>query len=75
MVRSHSNLLHENIYFESHMLDSEAEKDFKLIELLKSRPGNSVIYCATGNCVDYVHELLRGQGLPSFRFHKRMAFG
>lgn len=63
---------HQFAYFESHLLDSEAEKDFKLIELLKARQGNAIVYCATANAVDYVHDFLSAHGIESLRYHNRM---
>jgi ATP-dependent DNA helicase RecQ len=62
----------EHVYLQSHLLDSEAEKDFKLIELLKLRQGNAVVFCATGNAVDYVHDLLSAHGIESLRYHRRL---
>jgi ATP-dependent DNA helicase RecQ len=67
-----TNLQHENVYFESHLLESEEEKEFKLLELLKPRQGNTVVYCATSNAVDYVHAFLSAHGIESLRFHPRM---
>jgi|GEM_PF-4582457 len=72
MIHSQSNQPHENVYFESHLLESEEEKDFKLLELLKVRQGNVVIYCATSNATDYVHGFLLAHGIESLRYHKRM---
>lgn len=62
----------DNVYFESHVLESEYEKDFKLVELLKHRQGSTIVYCATANAAEYVHTFLREHGLDSLRFHKRM---
>lgn len=72
LSQSHSNLLHENVYFEAYLLEREGEKDFKLLELLKAVQGNAVVYCATSNASDYVHEFLSARGIESVRYHKRM---
>lgn len=66
------SLHQENIYFESHLLESDAIKDFKLIELLSSRQGNTVVHCATPNAAEYVHKLLADCHMASLIYHRRL---
>jgi len=65
-------LHHKNLYFESYLTENEAEKDQKLIEFLRPRQGNTIVYCATSNAVEYVHQHLQKHGIESLRHHKRM---
>lgn len=62
----------EHCYFESHMPATEAEKDFKLVELLKARSGNAVVYCASSNAVQFVQTFLKEHGMEVLCLHKRM---
>ncbi len=64
--------LHENIFYESQLLESEESKDFKLLELLKSQSGRTIVYCATSKAADYVHKFLNERGITSLRYHQRM---
>ncbi|NJM09738.1 MAG: hypothetical protein HC883_02240 [Bdellovibrionaceae bacterium] len=48
-------LHHENIYFEAYLTENDGAKDLKLLEMLRPRQGNTIVYCATSNAVEYVH--------------------
>lgn len=65
-------MLHDNIYFETHLTESDAAKDMKLLELLHGPAGRTVVYCATGNATEYVHQLLRDHRIDARCHHPRL---
>lgn len=62
-----------NVFFESHWLETETGKNLKLLELLRPRQGNAVVYCSSINAVEYVHRYLHDHGLESLRHHRKMS--
>jgi ATP-dependent DNA helicase RecQ len=56
-----------NLYFE---VQKPRDKKAALMECLEARKDSSgIVYCATRKAVEEVHELLRGRGFSSARYH------
>ena len=67
-----SGVLRDNLHYETVHVEKETDKPERLVELLKSTPGNGIIYCATIKMVEETTEFLKSRGLSVTRYHGKL---
>jgi RecQ family ATP-dependent DNA helicase len=58
-----------NLHYHVIRTRNDAEKDATLIELLRSHPGQAVVYVTTRKAVDRIAEVLQGAGVAACGYH------
>ncbi|UYL09444.1 ATP-dependent DNA helicase [Bdellovibrio sp. SKB1291214] len=68
-----SGVLRKNLFYEVSMVEKEAEKTAKTLEILKEVQGSGIIYCATVKSAVQLHELLESEGYPVDLYHGKLS--
>lgn len=62
----------DNLFFEVHATVNRSEKESQLLTLLRSEPGQVIVYTATVRRTEELHGWLTGEGLAVARYHGRL---
>ena len=60
-----------NLAYHVRPVSSDADKQRQLIDVVRGRPGSTIVYAATVRHVEMVDGLFRSEGLPAVSYHGR----